>query len=81
MKIHSTELTIVYKIGGDLMQLRKDNILESTFTLSILDKDKEEYSGETSLEFDNINELRKCIDDFEIKYNNLKSNKILKNKI
>lgn len=76
MKVYETELCIVYDFEGDLIQFRQSSSADSTLKMSILDKDKEHSTGETSIELNNMDELKKCIVDFELKFNALKINKI-----
>lgn len=76
MKIYDTELCIVYDLDGDLLQFRQGTSLNSTLTMSVLDKEQDHMTGETSVEFNDMSELKKCIADFEIKFNALKVNKM-----
>lgn len=69
--IDSIDLRIVYDLSGEKLQFEKSTISESTFDLSILDKDQDKSTGETKISFNNIKELRDIIANFEEKYNNL----------
>ncbi len=79
MKIYETELCIVYDLDGDLLQFRQSTSPDSTLKMSILDKEQEHSTGETSVELNDMTELKICMTDFEVKFNSLKTNKIRTN--
>lgn len=70
--INSVELTIDYKVGNDIISLRGNTFEDSGLTFSIFDKDMDKYTGATSIEFENMKELKCILDDFTNKCNQLK---------
>ena len=72
MKISSTELIIVYSFEGDLLQFSQSTFEHTTLKMSILDKDVERSTGETTIELEDFKELEDCIKDFKTKFNKLK---------
>jgi hypothetical protein len=68
MKVYTTELTIVYGELGNLIQLSMNDLLDDSVKLSILDKEQEAHTGETSVEFESLGELKDIINDFSDKF-------------
>jgi hypothetical protein len=77
MKVSDIELTVTYDIGLVKIELSQDTILkESCIRFSILDVEQDHNSGRTTVEFNDCNEIRKVISDFEKRFNLIKKNNL-----
>lgn len=66
MKVETVELSVVYRSGDDLIQFRQ--YTAGPVDVSILDKEQEERTGETTVTFDSIRDLRACLEDFRDRF-------------
>ncbi len=75
--IYASEVRITYKIENtdELIELNASSYEDTTFNISILDKEMDKRTGETTVTFGSIKELRDILTDFE---NKLKALKIKK---
>lgn len=69
----NVELRVDYAISSDAtISLFLDTSDESGFQFSILDIDKDDYSGATTVSFNNVSELKDILSDFESRWDSLK---------
>jgi len=73
MKVFDIELIVAYDIGAnEIIEISQGTLPTDTFNFHILDKDREKSTGRTTIRFENINDLRKCLNDFEKRFNLIK---------
>lgn len=80
MIIQTIDLNITYDFEGDLLELSNTTSEDIPFELHIIDKDKEVKTGRTTIQFNDINELRKALDDFDKRFNSIKNHEIYSNR-
>ena len=66
------ELTIHYNINGDGIELVQSTTDTSTFDFHILDQEKDERTGRTTISFNSSNDLINIINDFNKRFNTIK---------
>jgi hypothetical protein len=68
LKLHDVTLTCVYGDAGQLIQFQYCTLHTSMFRISILDKSQDEHTGETSFDFESIDELKGILQNFESRF-------------
>lgn len=78
MKINGIELIVDYDLGNSDTMILRQSIFDSSFTFGIFNKEKDKFTDTTKIDFNFINELRQCLNDFEKRFNKIKTKKIMK---
>lgn len=72
-KIVDINLCIHYDINKNGIELEQGTTDESTFNFHILDTEQEHHTGRTTISFNNSKELIDIINDFNKRFNLIKS--------
>ena len=72
IKVDAIHLEVTYDIEGDKVSLYLDTYEVTCLKFSIFDKEQDKQTGETSVEFESIEELEEILKDFKSKFNSLK---------
>ena len=67
-EIGDIELIVHYKVNGNDCEMSKTTLENCGFLFHILDKERENSTGRTSIEFSDMDELRNIIDDFQERF-------------
>ena len=73
-EIVDIELIVHYKVNGNDCEMSKTTLENWGFSFHILDKERNNSTGRTSIEFTDIEELRNIINDFEERFKSVTTN-------